>query len=131
MSALFSPTLEAAQARLDAVAQFHQHNPWSTLRWDFGGQRMAVMAPERWFADGGAICTTSIPSRCCLNPWHGRVPAFLAGGSKPASRRIATRKPRSKPPARTLGRAAARAHKKGGHMLGFSLFFHPASGYTP
>ena len=38
-----------------AVAEFHQANPWSALRWDFVGQRMAQMASERWFAGGQTI----------------------------------------------------------------------------
>ncbi len=46
-----------------AMAEFHQHNPWSALRWDFVGQRLAQMASARWFADGVAICAALAGAR--------------------------------------------------------------------
>ena len=47
-----------------AVAEFHQHNPWSALRWNFVGQRMADMAPVRWFGSAEAICAALADARC-------------------------------------------------------------------
>ena len=47
-----------------AVAEFHQHNPWSALRWNFVGQRMADMASARWFGSAGAICAALAHARC-------------------------------------------------------------------
>ena len=46
-----------------AVAEFHQANPWSALRWGFVGQRMAQMASERWFAGGSAIGAALVGAR--------------------------------------------------------------------
>ncbi len=47
-----------------AVADFHQHNPWSALRWNFVGQRMADMASARWFGSAEAICAALADARC-------------------------------------------------------------------
>jgi deoxyribodipyrimidine photo-lyase len=47
-----------------AVAEFHQENPWSALRWNFVGQRMADMASARWFASAAAICAALSDARC-------------------------------------------------------------------
>lgn len=47
-----------------AVAEFHQHNPWSALRWNFIGQRMAEMAVVRWFGSAEAICAALAGARC-------------------------------------------------------------------
>jgi deoxyribodipyrimidine photo-lyase len=47
-----------------AVAEFHQHNPWSALRWNFVGQRMADMASARWFGSAQAICAALSDARC-------------------------------------------------------------------
>ncbi len=47
-----------------AVAEFHQHNPWSALRWNFVSQRMADMASARWFASAAAICAALSDARC-------------------------------------------------------------------
>ena len=47
-----------------AVAEFHQHNPWSALRWNFVGQRMADMASARWFGSAQAICAALAGARC-------------------------------------------------------------------
>ena len=46
-----------------AVAEFHQANPWSALRWGFVGQRIAQMASERWFADGQTIGAALVGAR--------------------------------------------------------------------
>ena len=64
-----------------AVAEFHQHNPWSALRWHFVGHRMAQMASERWFADIGAICTALAGARSVhvVDDLHlGNFPAQLS-----------------------------------------------------
>jgi len=47
-----------------AVAELHQAHPWSALRWNFVGQRMAQLASERWFADGEALGTALALARC-------------------------------------------------------------------
>jgi len=47
-----------------AVAEFHQHNPWSALRWNFVGQRMADIASQRWFGSAQAICAALASARC-------------------------------------------------------------------
>ena len=47
-----------------AVAEFHQQNPWSALRWNFVGQRMADMASARWFGSAQAICAALAGARC-------------------------------------------------------------------
>ncbi len=47
-----------------AVAEFHQHNPWSALRWNFVGQRMAEIASQRWFGSAQAICAALAGARC-------------------------------------------------------------------
>lgn len=46
------------------VADFHQHHPWSALRWNFVGERMADMAVTRWFADADTLCATLAHARC-------------------------------------------------------------------
>lgn len=45
-------------------ADFHQHNPWSALRWDFVGQRLGAMAGTRWFGNMAAICDALADARC-------------------------------------------------------------------
>jgi deoxyribodipyrimidine photo-lyase len=47
-----------------AVTEFHQHSPWSALRWEFVGQRMTDMAGSRWFASAEAICAALAHARC-------------------------------------------------------------------
>jgi deoxyribodipyrimidine photo-lyase len=47
-----------------AVAEFHQQNPWSALRWYFVGQRMADMASAHWFGKTEAICAALADARC-------------------------------------------------------------------
>lgn len=46
------------------VADFHQHHPWSALRWNFVGERMADMAVTRWFADADTLCAALVHARC-------------------------------------------------------------------
>jgi deoxyribodipyrimidine photo-lyase len=47
-----------------AVNEFHQHKPWSALRWNFVGQRMAQIASQRWFGSAQAICAALAGARC-------------------------------------------------------------------
>jgi len=64
-----------------AIAEFHQTNPWSALRWHFVGQRMAQMASARWFADGRAICSALALARSVhvVDDLHlGKFPAQLS-----------------------------------------------------
>ena len=47
-----------------AVVDFHQHNPWSALRWNFVGQRMEDMASERWFGSAQGMGAALAHARC-------------------------------------------------------------------
>jgi len=46
-----------------AVAEVHQDLPWSALRWNFVGQRMADMAPRRWFGSARELCAALANAR--------------------------------------------------------------------
>jgi len=46
------------------VADFHQHHPWSALRWNFVGERMAEMAVTRWFGDANTLRAALAQARC-------------------------------------------------------------------
>ncbi len=39
------------------VADFHRRWPWSERRWRFVGQRLAELAPVRWYGDAAALGT--------------------------------------------------------------------------
>ncbi|MDH4479260.1 MAG: FAD-binding domain-containing protein [Rhodoferax sp.] len=46
------------------VADFHQRNPWSALRWNFVGERMAAMTNLRWFADAETLGAALKSAHC-------------------------------------------------------------------
>ena len=58
------------------VADFHRDWPWSERRWRFVGNRMAALAPQRWYGSAeaiGAALTSARSVRCIdephLTPW--------------------------------------------------------------
>jgi deoxyribodipyrimidine photo-lyase len=67
------------------VADFHHAWPWTERRWRFVGQRMATLAPTRWYADADAIGRALARARSVrsiaephLAPWLDRWAACEA-----------------------------------------------------